>query len=230
MLDVNGRSILDRLLDTLVDAGVDRIVLVIGHAAEDIRRMQGTEHGGRPMHYVLNQLYEQTNTIYSLYLAKDFLAADDTLLVEGDLLLGSDIVRLCIDHASPDVAVVARFEPRMNGTVTQLTEDRSVAAFVMEDEIVAGLPTPYFKTVNLYKLSAGFSKTLVPYLEAGMAVHGRGVFYERVFKSMTIDGAVRFGAADVTGRPWFEVDTREDLDNARSCIAPYAGVASRGQQ
>ena len=65
---------------------------------------------------------ETTNNIYSLYMAKDVLAQDDTILLESDLIYDKKIIRELIDNPEKNLCVVSPFENWMDGTVTVLDE------------------------------------------------------------------------------------------------------------
>jgi len=79
MLEVNGVRLIDRALDILHGVGVSRVVLVVGYKGQNVKDYVGTDYNGTPIEYVDNPVYDKTNNIYSLYLAKDYMLADDTL-------------------------------------------------------------------------------------------------------------------------------------------------------
>ena len=97
MIEVNGIRLIDRLLGQLSTLGLRRIVLVVGYEGARLREHVGTEYGGLPVEYVENPIYDKTNNIYSLALAKEFLQQDDTLLVESDLIFDDSLFPLLLD-------------------------------------------------------------------------------------------------------------------------------------
>ena len=117
MVEVHGRTLLDRSLDALVDHEVDRIVIVVGYHAQGVRDAVGDDHHGTPVTYVENVDYATTNNIHSLYLAADELAKDDTLLLESDLIYEPRIIERMLQHPSPNVVAVEAYQPWMDGTM-----------------------------------------------------------------------------------------------------------------
>ena len=73
MLEVNGVRLIDRALKTLHEVGVSRVILVVGYKGQNVKDYVGTEYKGTSIVYVDNPVYDKTNNIYSLYLAKDYM-------------------------------------------------------------------------------------------------------------------------------------------------------------
>src|SRR5688572_29897663 len=86
MVEVDGKTLIERALDTLAGAGIRDVAIVIGHAADSLKRFVGTSYKGLHVTYLENPEYRTTNNIYSLWLAREFLARDDTVLLESDLI------------------------------------------------------------------------------------------------------------------------------------------------
>src|SRR4051794_5359403 len=126
MVAVNGRRLIEYTLDALVEAGVSRVVLVVGHGADEVRDFVGTRYRGLPVEYVENREFDRTNNIYSLLLTKPYLEADDTIVLESDVLFDPAILRRCLEHEAPNVAVVARHQPWMDGTVAVLDDRQQI--------------------------------------------------------------------------------------------------------
>jgi histidinol-phosphate/aromatic aminotransferase/cobyric acid decarboxylase-like protein/choline kinase len=221
MVELNGRRLVEYALDALIQVGVARIVVVVGHGADEVRAFLGDEHEGIPVHYVTNPLYADTNNIYSLLLARDFLEQDDTLLLESDVIFEPSILLECAAHPAPNVAVVATYEPWMDGTVTLLDDHQRVTRIVSKREFDRAESGKYFKTVNLYKLSREFNRgRFMPFLAAYVGVEGRGHYYEDVLRALVYMGADDLAALPVGGRLWYEIDDTQDLDVASVLFLP----------
>jgi len=221
MVKLNGRRLVEYALDALIRVGVDRVVVVVGHGADEVRAFLGHEQAGIPIHYVTNPVYAETNNIYSLLLAREYLEQDDTLLLESDVIFEPEILLACAAHAAPNVAVVATYEPWMDGTVTVLDDDLRVTRFVSKREFCRAEAPSYYKTVNLYKLSRQFSRCrFMPFLAAYVGVEGRGHYYEDVLRALVYMGADDLVALPVGEWCWYEIDDQQDLDIASVLFAP----------
>lgn len=154
MVKVNGVSLIDRLLEHLSHFSLQRIILVIGYEGKKLCDYLGMDYGGIPLVYVENPIYDQTNNIYSLALAMKELAEDDTLLVESDIIFCKDIFRRLLEDNRPNLAVVAKFESWMDGTVVLLDKDENIVDLIPKSEFDFRDIGRYYKTVNIYINSA----------------------------------------------------------------------------
>lgn len=208
MVKVNGIRLIDRLLEQLSQLSLQRIVLVIGYEGKKLRDYLGTSYGDIPLVYVENPIYDQTNNIYSLALAKKELAEDDTLLVESDMIFCVDIFKRMIEDNRPNLAAVAKFESWMDGTVVLLDKDENIMNFIPKLAFDFNDISRYYKTVNVYKFSKGFSKKkYIPFLEAYSKAMGNNEYYESVLRVLAmLDKTGLKGMPLKETEKWYEVD------------------------
>ncbi len=227
MVPLNGRPLGEYSLNTLVGAGVDRIVLVVGHGGGELRNFVGQSYKGVSVEYVENPQYRETNNIYSMYLARSYFEADDTLLLESDLIFDPKIIDECLLSPFANLAVVAKYEPWMDGTVV-FTHESKISRFISKDEFVQADRDRYFKTVNIYKLSRSFCRDrFMPFLQTYIQLHGSNRYYEEVLKVLVYMGSNDIGAFLVGKRKWYEIDDVADLDVATALFAPASDQVSR---
>ncbi|MCX7025253.1 MAG: aminotransferase class I/II-fold pyridoxal phosphate-dependent enzyme [Spirochaetes bacterium] len=220
MVRVNGVSLIERALDSLHDAGIRRVVLVVGYRAERLRAFLGGKYPDLELVYVTNEVYATTNNIYSLWLARDFLAAEDTLLLESDLVFEKEMLAELVDDPEPNLAVVSKFEAWMDGTVTLVDEARDIVGVIDKRDFTWARVDDYYKTVNIYKFSAEFSKRYyLPFLDAYLAAFGENQYYEQVLKVLAFLEDVRLKAHPVSGRRWYEIDDANDLAVAEAIFS-----------
>ena len=223
MVEVHGRTLLDRSLEALVDHEVDRIVIVVGYHAQGVREAVGDDYRGTPVTYVENVDYATTNNIHSLYLAADELAKDDTLLLESDLdLRAARSSSDCSQHPAPNVVAVdglPALDGRNDGHPRSRPRDRGVRP---QAHLVDGQAMDqYFKTVNIYKLSQDFIENrYLPFLEAYVRSVGANEYYEQVLR--VIAGLDNHGLVGmpVEGERWYEIDDMQDYQIAETMFAP----------
>ena len=221
MVKVNGVALIDRMLAQLDELGLERIVIVVGYEGRKLIDYIGTLDVSTPVEYIDNPIYDRTNNIYSLYLAKDELMEDDTLLLESDIIFEEGVLRDLVDDPRPTLALVDKYESWMDGTVVKLDEEDRISAFIPGKRFEFDDIPEYYKTVNIYKFSRDFSKThYVPFLEAYSMALGNNEYYEQVLRVITMldDSEVR--ARRLDGQLWYEIDDLQDLDIAESMFAP----------
>ena len=199
---------------------LNKIVLVVGYEGQQLMDYVNSLGLKTPVEYVVNDVYDKTNNIYSLYLAKEYLLQDDTLLLESDLVYEEAVIRKLVDTPYPSLVLVDKFESWMDGTCITVDEDDNITSFVSKREFDFTKTDEYYKTVNLYKFSKNFSeKYYVPFLEAYCNAMGLNEYYEQVLKVITFLGDLEIKAVKLNGEKWYEIDDVQDLDIAESLLA-----------
>ncbi|MCC8191373.1 MAG: aminotransferase class I/II-fold pyridoxal phosphate-dependent enzyme [Planctomycetes bacterium] len=220
MIRVNGRTLIERSLDTAAGMGFDRFVVVVGYRQEMIRECLGDSRGGVPITYVENPIYDSTNNIYSLYLARERLVEDDTVLMESDLIYQESILQDALANRHPNLVVVDRYKPHMDGTVIKIGGNNEVTAFISKSHFDYRERDSYFKTVNIYKFSREFSRnTYVPFLESYCRALGHNKYYEQVLRVILTLDQKNLKAMPLRGEKWYEIDSLPDLRNAELMFA-----------
>ncbi len=233
MLEVNGIKLIDRALATLNEVGVSRVILVVGYKGQNVKDYVGTDYKGMPIIYVDNSVYDKTNNIYSLYLAKDYLLSDDTILLESDLIYESAVVHRLLEEESPNVALVDKYESWMDGTVVTIDTSQHITRFIDKNHFKFEEIKEYYKTVNIYKFSKDFSaRYYVPFLTAYCTALGNNEYYEQVLRIILYLNEAPIKALPLSGEIWYEIDDVQDLDIASGMFAlteeeHFAAISSR---
>lgn len=221
MVKVNGVTMIERMLNQLENKAFSKIIIVTGYEGQKLIDFIETLDISTPIEFINNPIYDQTNNIYSLWLAKDKLLEEDTVLLESDLIFEDSILDALLDDSRPTLALVDKYESWMDGTVVQLDEDDSISAFVPGKKFVYRDIDSYYKTVNIYKFSKEFSTThYVPFLDAYTQALGRNEYYEQVLRVITLLDDPAIKAKRLDGQKWYEIDDVQDLDIASSIFHP----------
>ena len=220
MVKVNGVTLIDRMLHQIENLHLSRIIIVVGYKGQKLIDYIGTLGIQTPIEYINNPVYEKTNNIYSLALAKDWLRKDDTLLFESDLIFEDSVLEALVNDPRETLALVDKYESWMDGTCVKLTSDDDIEAFVPGKKFRFNEIKDYYKTVNIYKFSKHFSETYyVPFLEAYQTALGQNEYYEQVLRVITLLDASVIKAKRLEGQRWYEIDDIQDLDIAESIFA-----------
>lgn len=224
MVRVNGETLIERMLRQLDKLTLERIVIVVGYKQEVLRDYIRGLVVKTPIIFVENTVYDKTNNIYSLYLAKDYLLEKDTLLLESDLIFEDAILEELINDERDTLALVDKYESWMSGTCVKLQGDDAIEAFVPGNSFRFEEIKDYYKTVNVYKFSRKFSEThYVPFLEAYSHALGNNEYYEQVLRVITMLDEPGIAAKRLNGQAWYEIDDIQDLDIAESIFHPDEG-------
>lgn len=221
MIEVNGQKLIDRMLEQLASLNLKRVILVVGYQAENLIKHIGDRYDGRlKIEYVHNAIYDKTNNIYSLALAKNQLQEDDTLLLESDLVFEDRMLKLLLDNPYPNLALVAKYETWMDGTMVRIDQENNIVSFVPKKAFRYSEVPFYYKTCNIYKFSREFSiNQYVPFLEAYSKAMGNNEYYEQVLRVITALDKSALRALPISDEKWYEIDDVQDKDIAETLFA-----------
>ncbi len=224
MLEVNGVRLIDRFITQLSKLNLNRLVIVVGYEGQKLIDYIGNRYDDvLKIEFVNNPIYNKTNNIYSLALAKDKLCEDDTILLESDLIFEDRMLDLLLENPNPNLALVAKYETWMDGTMVRINEDNDIVNFVPKEAFRYEDVDVYYKTVNIYKFSKEFlANEYVPFLDAYSKVMGNNEYYEQVLRLINHLHTSSLKALPITDEKWYEIDDVQDLDIASAIFADKA--------
>ena len=212
---VSGVSILERLISNLSQHGFKRLVVVTGYLKNCIKDFLGTQIGDIAIDYIFSPLYKTTNNIYSLWMAREIIN-EPFLLLESDLVFDKSLLNKML---YPNRIAVAKMQPWMNGTYVTINQSQRVKSFFV------GNPDPLgviqYKTVNIYCISLSSWYCIVKKLDQHISDGKINDYYETIFMEMIADGSLSFEIVSFDSKPWYEIDTIEDLAKAEKLFPLY---------
>ena len=156
------------------------------------------------------------------------MVEDDTILFESDLIYEEDIVRKLVESPNPNLALVAKWEYWMDGTVVRTDKDNNILSFVSKDMFDYHRTEEYYKTINIYKFSKEFAKNkYIPFLQAYCKAWGNNEYYEEVLKVLTFLNRTELKALPIAGEKWYEIDDVQDLDIAETIFADDKNILQK---
>lgn len=221
MVPVNGVPMIDRLLKQLCKLSLKRVIIVIGYEGQKLVDYVNEHFSDKlNIEFINNPIYYKTNNIYSLSLAQEKMQEDDTLLIESDLLLDDRMFPLILNNPQPNLALVAKYQTWMDGTMVKIDEDNNIINFVPKKAFKYSDVDQYYKTVNVYKFSREFSiHKYVPFLNAYSEALGNNEYYEQVLRVICFLDKSDLKALPINDEKWYESDDKADLDIAEALFA-----------
>ena len=221
MVPVNGVTLIDRLLGQLSGLKLNRVVIVVGYQGQKLIDYIGNRYDDKlKIEFTENPIYDKTNNIYSLSMVKDKLQEDDTLLIESDLIFSDRFFPMILENPYPNLALVAKYESWMDGTMVRLDEEQHIVNFISKDAFDYSDVDSYYKTVNIYKFSKDFLQhKYVPFLDAYTKAVGNNEYYENVLRIISLLNSHNMKALPVGNEKWYEIDDKQDLDIAEALFA-----------
>jgi L-glutamine-phosphate cytidylyltransferase len=217
LVPVAGRPMLDRLFDALEANLIADVVIVTGHLHAVLRDHVSARPRPFSVRYVHNDAYDRTNNVYSLWLARESIRAP-FLLAESDVVVEP---RALAPLSAPDRMAVARWDPRLSGTVVRVRDDSSVERMILKRDQNAAMDLGQtWKTVNFYSFSEVlWSSAYRPALDETVTAGRLDDYYEASLADLINEGAARLEAVDFSGQRWMEIDDLDDLAIAETLFA-----------
>ena len=220
MVQVCGETLIERMLRQQDRLNLERIVIVVGYQGRRLIDFVSSLDIKTPIEFIENPIYDKTNNIYSLSLAKERLLEDDTLLFESDIIFEDSVLDALVQDPRPTLALVDKYEPWMDGTCVRLSGDDEIIEFIPGKKFNHLDSGDCYKTVNIYKFSRDFSRNAyVPFLEAYQKALGENEYYEQVLMVIAMLNNSELRAKRLDGEKWYEIDDIQDLDIATSIFA-----------
>ena len=220
MVKVNGETLIERVLSQLDRCNLEEIILVLGYKKDILKEYINNLGIETKISYIDNDIYDKTNNIYSLYMAKEEMLKNDILLLESDLIFDDSILKNLTADTNKNMAVIASYEPWMDGTCVKLDSENNIIDFITSKKFDFNDTKDLYKTVNVYKFSKEFNKCYIKFLEAYLSSNGENQYYETVLETMinVLPNELK-GFVLNDNQKWYEIDDKQDLDIAESIFS-----------
>ena len=222
MVEVNGVKLIDRLLRQLSKVDLSRVIIVVGYKGDNLKQYITSHYANSKLNieFYDNPIYDKTNNIYSLWLVRKQMEEDETLLIESDLIFSDRMIPMIVNDKRPNIALVAKYETWMDGTMVCLDDDNHITNFASKKAFRYEDVVKYYKTVNIYKFSQNFTQNIyVPFLDAYCKALGNNEYYEQVLRVVTMLDKSNLEALEIGSEKWYEIDDVQDLDIAETIFA-----------
>ena len=213
LLEVGKRTLLERTVDAMRQAGIQEFLVVTGYRGEMIREFLTTRYPQFTIHYMDNVDYEHNNNIYSLWMACQKVRGCDFLLMDSDILCDpAAVVRIAQEQTS--ALAVNRHELGEEEMKVVVDADSRITEIskTCRPEDAMG------ESVGIEKITADYSEALARELDQMILQEGLiDIFYERAFERLIPQGHT-FKVVDTTHYFSYELDTPEDFQRAQELM------------
>lgn len=212
LVNMGGMTLLERQVQALRSSGIDDIYVVVGHGADGVRETCGTG-----VSYIENSCYHQTNSLFSLWMAREYMF-DGFVVMNGDVLFHPQLLRnllsfwhedsLLISYCDRDAAPLGDEEMKVKiagGTITDITK-------AMDPKKADG------ENVGIGKFGPAGSRVLVEKMDELIAAGAHRDWAPRAFQEFISERTL--SAVSTDGFPWIEIDYPEDYCRAVDHILP----------
>lgn len=213
LLQVGERTLLQRTVDALLQAGISELVVVTGYRGNMLRDFLQQHYPQMTIHFIDNVDYEHNNNIFSLWLTRPYTDGRDFLLMDSDILFDPAIVRRMLAEGGTALAL-NRHELGEEEIKVIVNADNKV----VELSKTCSISDAIGESVGIEKIAADYSVALFRELEQMIDHEGLiDIFYERAFERLIPQGHL-FKVVDTTDMFSIELDTVDDFNRAKELI------------
>jgi choline kinase len=209
LLRVGATTLIEREIAALRAAGIADIVVVVGCQAERVRRVCG-----RGIEYVENARYAQTNSLYSLWLARPLLL-DGAVVMNCDLLFHPQLLSDLVTARCEDALLVSYADGPLGDEEMKVQVRRGcvvqIAKTLSPDETDG-------ENVGIVKFGPGGARRLVAHLDARVAAGHLRDWAPRAFGDVAAERPLH--AIGTRAFPWTEIDFPDDYQRAVHDVLP----------
>lgn len=211
LIELNGRSLLDRQLDALARAGVGEAVVVTGFHDELVDQAVAARSGGPRVTTVYNPFYKVADNTGSLYLAREHLGGD-CLVWNGDTLVSDALLARVIANARPGICVTIDRKAGGYDEDDMKVIEEGGRLRAIGKRIAEGVNA---ESIGLIAFRDGAAEGFRAAIERAMRTsEGTTIWYLRVIHHLAQNGEV--WTLDIAGEQWAEVDFPDDLEVAEA--------------
>lgn len=208
LLKIGDKTILERQLKQFCSNGIKEFVLIVGYKKEQIK--EEIKNLALPIktYFIENEIYDKTNTIYSLWLAKE-QAKEGFILISGDVVSDENIIKALVSYEG-NVMVVDDNKKLGEEEMKVIIEDSKIKKIGKELKP----ENSHGEYTSILKFSEEASQVLFKELERFVNRNEINVYYEDAF--CNIFDKVNIGILKTEKRRWTEVDFLKDYEEAKN--------------
>jgi len=220
LIQFNGRTLLDRQLDTLAVNGVEEAVVVTGFHDDRVEEELAKRSGGPRVRTIFNPFFKVADNTGSLYMAREELSGD-CLVWNGDTLVSDALMARVVANDRAGICVTIDRKPGYDDDDMKVVEDGGQLRAIGK-RLSEGVNA---ESIGLLAFRAGGAERFRTAIEQALRTpEGTTIWYLRVIHHLAQSSEV--GTFDIEGEEWGEVDFPPDVETARALTARWDAKAA----
>lgn len=215
LLNIGGKTILERTVSNILDNGINDFIIVTGFLKEKIEKHILEKFPELNVKYIFNDVFDSTNNIYSLWLTKEYMSGNEMLLLDSDILFNQQILKLLLESPHRNcLAVKSGFKLGEEEIKVTITGDGSIKEIskVIDPDAAVG------ESIGIEKFGSELTEELFKILDYMILKENKkNIFYEAAFEK-AINNGVKIFPVDVGKLKCIELDTVEDVKFAQENV------------
>jgi len=213
LLKIYDKTILEMMISHIQDCHINDIIFVTGYLEEQIKEYVNINFPDLKAYFVTNEKYAETNTGFSLLLAKDFVENSDFIKFDADVVFDKEILKKLIEYPYENALCIDKNIHLDAEEIKVIIDDKNKilkASKTVDPQKAIG------ESIGIEKIGKNTAKLLFQELEEVMKDKKNHQEYYEVAYERLIEKGESFHSLDITGLVWVEIDTKEDFELAKN--------------
>lgn len=207
LVEIGGRPLILHQIEALADHGIGPVLVVAGYKADEVRSVVGDR-----AEFIVNERYQETNSLYSLWLAREHLDGP-FILLNCDLFFSPEILERLLDAPPNSLAYDSTSSRGREQTKIAVKEGRLVD---IGKDVPAG--SARGESLGTLKFDAQGSRAMFDAADRLIREGNERAWVIEATRAASTQVSIH--AVNVAGLPWTEIDFPYDLDVARREVWP----------
>jgi HAD superfamily hydrolase (TIGR01450 family) len=208
LVKVNNKPILGYILEALYRGGIKEVVVCVGFKASEVINFCKNNYPKVKFYFIENKTFQETNNMFSLFLAKEFLN-DDIILMNGDVVIEGQIIEQLVRQKETIVAVDGgKYREESMKIIVRNGIIKNISKEISKNE-------SYGCSIDIYKIIKKDVGALVKEMQRIIEKNkNRNAWTEVMLDNLFSSGKIVARPMDIKNKHWIEVDDYNDLLSA----------------
>jgi len=212
LLQIGGYTILERMISHIQYCGIKDVIFVLGYLQEQIKDHVNIKFPELNVHFITNNHYAETNTGFSLMLAKDLIKDSVFIKFDADIVFEKAILKKLIECNYANCLCI---DKNINLDVEEIKVIINDQSKVLKASKTVNPKEAVGESIGIEKIDSATARLLFSELKIMMKdKKNHQAYYECAYNRL-IEKNVPFHALDISGLKWTEIDTKDDLIMAK---------------
>ncbi len=212
LTEVNGVPILTNTLRFLENIGIRTCTLVTGYHSDTVKKIVKDKFGSLDIEYVINERYENTNDMYSLWLARDKLKKG-TVLLEGDIFIAEETMRLVLDGAgNRSFYLTGKYNGKKDEILITTNRNLRISSVQILSGRCGEIDEMHYMSTGILVIQKDYGDLLSGWLDEFVQQNRLDVLFDAVIGAHVDDFPIYVEC--IEHNEWVEIDTADDLKRA----------------
>lgn len=213
LVEVNNKSIIEYQIDAYLEAKVEEIIIITGYLSKHLVEFIQKKYKSENIKFIENKNYNDTNNMYSLYLAKDYLLDKNFILSNADVVFDKNMVKDLISYNDNTSLISVDKGNFLDESMKIIVKDETITSISKQIK----KSDAYGVSIDLYKFNKSDSNILFEEIKKIIEVEKNLNSWTEVALNNILN-KTNFKPFDIENKFWYEIDNHEDLKIAKDIV------------